>query len=767
MQHYITMPVIWIIGLSVILLFIPHLRRTILTKPIFTLLKHLKLLPEISETERVALRAGNNWIEKDLFSGNPNFKKILKESYPRLSKDEKTFIDTKAEKICEMTDDWKTFQDNNLSKEVWSYLKKEKFFGMNIPKKYGGLALSPLAQSTIVQKLATRSQTLAITVMVPNSLGPAELLQHYGTDLQKKYYLPRLANGQEVPCFALTEPLAGTDAASIRSEGTVFKDKKGTLKIRLNFEKRYITLGGVATLIGLAFQLKDPKKLLGDQKEIGITCAIVPADTKGIHVDRRHSPMGVPFINSPLFGENVEISIDHVIGGENGLGKGWKMLMESLAVGRGISLPAISAGGLQLVTRTVANYSQIRHQFNIPIGKFEGIQEVLAEIAGLSYLNESMRVFTAGAVGNKHYSSVVNGIVKYHSTEQFRKAINHGMDILGGAGICRGPNNLLSSPYIGAPIAITVEGANIVTRSLIQFGQGLIRSHPYAYDEIIALENGDVKAFDKAFWGHVAHFFINKFKLLGLGLSRGLLYIPSHIGFIGRWEQRLYWASSAFACFADVALLIYGGNLKRKEMISGRFGDALSYMYMATCILRRYKDEKKSKELKKYAEWGLLYCFEEMERAFKGILINMFPQIWLRPFVRISQFFVSVYPRFRTTTHDRLKYKMAVQLLDNLETKQALSDQVYIPKTDKEIMGLYEKTVKDMAKLSPLVDRLKQAVKTGILPKQPLDTLVSKAAKLKLLNKTEEKLLNDLFENMNAAVQVDHFPFSSRGKGTA
>ena len=332
MQHYITMPVIWIIGLLIILLSIPHLRRTILTKPIFTLLKHLKLLPEISETERVALRAGNNWIEKDLFSGNPNFKKILKESYPRLSKDEKTFIDTKAEKICEMTDDWQTFQDNNLSKEVWSYLKKEKFFGMNIPKKYGGLALSPLAQSTVVQKLATRSQTLAITVMVPNSLGPAELLQHYGTDLQKKYYLPRLANGQEVPCFALTEPLAGTDAASIRSEGTVFKDKKGTLKIRLNFEKRYITLGGVATLIGLAFQLKDPKKLLGDQKEIGITCAIVPADTKGIHVDRRHSPMGVPFINSPLFGENVEISIDHVIGGKNGLGKGWKMLMESLSL---------------------------------------------------------------------------------------------------------------------------------------------------------------------------------------------------------------------------------------------------------------------------------------------------------------------------------------------------------------------------------------------------------------------------------------------------
>jgi len=759
MQHYITMPTVWIIGGIVILLAVPYLRRMVLTRPIFALLKHLKLLPEISETERVALRAGNNWIEKDLFSGNPNFKKILKESYPSLSKEEKNFLDTKAEKLCEMTDDWQTFQDNDLSKEVWVYLKKEKFFGMNIPKKYGGLELSPLAQSTIVQKLATRSQTLAITVMVPNSLGPAELLQHYGTDLQKKYYLPRLAKGQEVPCFALTEPLAGTDAASIRSEGTVFKDKSGKIKIRLNFEKRYITLGGVASLIGLAFQLKDPKKLLGDQKEIGITCALVPADTKGIYVERRHNPMGVPFINSPLSGKNVEIGIDQVIGGKNGLGKGWKMLMESLAVGRGISLPAISAGGLQLVTRTVANYTQIRHQFDIPIGKFEGIQEVLAEISGLSYLNESMRVFTAGAVGNKHYSSVVNGIVKYHSTEQFRKAINHGMDILGGAGICRGPNNVLSSPYIGAPIAITVEGANIVTRSLIQFGQGLIRSHPYAYDEIIALEKGDINAFDKALWGHVSHFILNKIKLLGLGLSRGLLYIPSHFGFIGRWEQRLYWASTAFACFADAALLVFGGNLKRKEMISGRFGDALSYMYMATCLLRRYKSEQKSAELTKYAEWGLLYCFEEMERAFKGILINMFPQIWLRPFVRFVQIFVSVYPRFRSTTHDKLKHQMAVQLMDNPETKQSLSDYVYIPKTDKEIMGLYEKTVDDMVKLAPLVDRMKQAVKAGVLPKQPLDTLVSKAEKLKLVNKAEAKSLASLFENMTTAIQVDHFPF--------
>ncbi len=759
MEHYLTMPTVWIIGGIVILLAVPYLRRIVLTRPIFALLKYLKLLPEISETERVALRAGNNWIEKDLFSGSPNFKKILKESYPKLSKEEQHFLDIKAEKVCEMTDDWQAFQDNDLSKEVWSYLKKEKFFGMNIPKKYGGLELSPLAQSTIVQKLATRSQTLAITVMVPNSLGPAELLQHYGTDLQKKYYLPRLAEGQEVPCFALTEPLAGTDAASIRSEGTVFEDKSGKIKIRLNFEKRYITLGGVASLIGLAFQLKDPKKLLGDQKEIGITCALVPADAKGIYIERRHNPMGVPFINSPLSGKNVEIGIDQIIGGKNGLGKGWKMLMESLAVGRGISLPAISAGGLQLVTRTVANYTQIRHQFDIPIGKFEGIQEVLAEIAGLSYLNESMRVFTAGAVGNKHYSSVVNGIVKYHSTEQFRKAINHGMDILGGAGICRGPNNLLSSPYIGAPIAITVEGANIVTRSLIQFGQGLIRAHPYAYDEIIALENGDIKAFDKALWGHVSHFIVNKIKLLGLGLSRGLFYIPSHFGFIGRWEQRLYWASSAFACFADAALLVFGGNLKRKEMISGRFGDALSYMYMATCILRRYKDEKQSKELKKYAEWGLLYCFEEMERAFKGILINMFPQIWLRPFVRISQFFVSVYPRFCSTTHDRLNHKMAAQLLSNAETKQALSDHVYIPKTDKEIMGLYEKTVGDMSKLAPLVDRMKQAVKAGVLPKQPLDTLVPMAEKLKLVNKAEAKSLADLFENMTAAVQVDHFPY--------
>lgn len=758
MKDYLVSPFFWaFIGL-LILFCLPFIRKSLLTTPLFHLLKRLKLLPEISQTERIALRAGNNWIEKDLFSGSPNFKKIFKESYPKLSQKEKAFVASKVNKLCEMTDDWQTFQDNDLPPKVWNYLKKEKFFGMMIPKKYGGLQFSPLGQSTIVQKLATRSQTLAITVMVPNSLGPGELLLHYGTDKQKKYYLPRLAKGQEIPCFALTEPLAGTDAASLRSEGNVFKDQSGKLKIRINFEKRYITLGGVATLIGLAFQLKDPKKLLGRQENVGITCALIPADTKGVHVERRHNPMGVPFINSPISGKKVEIDIDQIIGGEKGLGQGWKMLMESLAVGRGISLPAISAGGVQLVTRTVANYSQIRHQFNVPIGKFEGIQEVLAKIAGLSYVNESMRVFTAGAVGNKHYSSVINGIVKYHSTEQFRQVINHGMDILGGAGICRGPKNLLASPYIGAPIAITVEGANIVTRSLIQFGQGIIRSHPYAYDEITALENGDIKAFDKALWAHVAHFLRNKVKVFFLGVTRGMIYIPRHWK-VGRWEQRLYWASTAFFCFADLALLIYGGRLKRKEMISGRFGDALSYLYMATCILRRYKSEGYSKEMKLYAEWGLLHCFEEMEKAFKGILTNMFPQIWLRPFVWITQFFVAFSPRFKSTPRDRLNHKMADQLLKDTATKKALSDQVYVPKTDKEIMGLYEQTVEKMAELDPLVHRLKQAVRAGVLPKQPLDTLVPKAAKLKLINKTQEKALAKLFADMIAAVQVDDFPF--------
>jgi acyl-CoA dehydrogenase len=744
-----------------VILFIPSVRRPFFTVPIFRVLRKLKLLPQISETERIALRAGNSWIEKDLFAGNPNFKKILNESYPSLSKTEKEFIEAEVNKVCEMTDDWQTFQENDLPKKVWDYLKKEKFFGMMIPKKYGGLEFSPLGQSTIVQKLATRSQTLAITVMVPNSLGPAELLLHYGTDKQKKHYLPRLAKGQDIPCFALTEPLAGTDASSIRSEGIVFKDKNGKLKIRLNFEKRYITLGGIASLIGLAFQLKDPKKLLGNKLEIGITCALIPSNTKGVFVERRHNPMGVPFINSPISGTNVEIDVDQVIGGQEGLGKGWKMLMESLAVGRGISLPAISAGGIQLVTRSTINYSQIRHQFDVPIGKFEGIQEVLAEIAGLSYLNEAMRVFTAGAVGNKHHSSVVNGIVKYHATEQFRTVINHGMDILGGAGICRGPNNLLASPYIGAPIGITVEGANIVTRSLIQFGQGLIRAHPYAYDEIIALENGDIKSFDAVLWKHISHFFFNKIKLFFLGITRGLFYLPYNKNWTGRWEQRLYWASTAFACFSDTALLIFGGNLKRKEMISGKFGDVLSYMYMATCILRRLKSENYDKKMKPYAEWGLLYCFEKIEYAFKEILINMFPQLWLRPIVKLSQIFISISPRFGCFSQDHLKRKMAQQLLQNRSIKENLSMQVYVPKTGKEIMGLYEKTVFKIAELDPLVQRLKEAVKAGILPRKPLDTLVQNAVKLKLLNKAEEKALTELFADMVAAVQVDHFPFKN------
>ena len=465
-------PVVLVLVLVPLILFnIKPVRRALVTKTLVNILKKLNILPEISETERVALEAGSTWVDKEIFSGKPDFKAIAREPYKKISGEALDFINGPCEEVCKMVDDWDVYKKGDLPKEVWDYLKKEKFFGMIISKEYGGLGFSAIANSEVVAKLSSRSAPLAITVMVPNSLGPAELLSHYGTKEQKEHYLPRLADGREIPCFALTEPGAGSDAGGMTSNGVVFKDSDGSIKIRLNWEKRYITLAAVATVLGLAVKLKDPDNLLGKGKFPGITCVLVPADSKGVILGQRHNPMGVPFYNCPTRGEDVVVGIDQIIGGAEYAGRGWQMLMECLAVGRSISLPAQSTGGTKLVARVAGAYSAIRKQFGLEIGKFEGIEEPLARIGGFSYLLEASRIFTVGAVDSGIKPSVVSAIAKYNSTELFRTAINDGMDILGGAAISRGPRNILANGYIAAPIGITVEGANILTRSMIIFGQ--------------------------------------------------------------------------------------------------------------------------------------------------------------------------------------------------------------------------------------------------------------------------------------------------------
>ena len=464
-------------GLSILLVF-PNLRQKILTPIIISLIKNLGLLPKISQTEKIALTSGTTWVDGELFSGNPDFKKIMEMSYPKLTTEEQNFIDNEVEELCKICVDYQVQIMRDLPPEVWQFLRDKKFFGMIIPKSYGGLGFSAFAHSCVIEKLASRSVPLAITAMVPNSLGPAELLLHYGTKSQQDYYLPRLADGRELPCFALTEPTAGSDATSIQSNGVIFKNENGDIKIRLNWKKRYITLGAYATVIGVAFQLRDPDKILSENSEIGITCALIPNNTAGVVQGRRHDPLATPFVNSPLNGNDVIIGLDSIIGEKDGLGKGWKMLMECLSAGRGISLPSTSSGGSKLATRVVTAYSMVREQFGTSIAKFEGIEEVLARIASRTYALDAMRAFTAGSVDSGAKPAVISAIAKYHSTEIFRQNINDAMDICAGGAIIRGPRNILANAYFSTPISITVEGSNIMTRSLIHFGQGAIMSHP-------------------------------------------------------------------------------------------------------------------------------------------------------------------------------------------------------------------------------------------------------------------------------------------------
>lgn len=599
------------------------LRVKLFTKPLFNFLNSKGMLPSISETEKTALRAGGVWMEGDLFSGRPDFEKIFANPYPKLSDEEQAFLDNEVEELCTMTDDWEVFQKRDLPAEVWSYLKEKRFLGMIIPKKYGGLGFSAYGHSCVIEKLATRSQVLAISVMVPNSLGPAELLLHYGHDKQKEHYLPRLADGREIPCFALTEPDAGSDAGSIQSQGTVFKNSSGKIKIKLQFEKRYITLGAIATVIGLAFVLKDPENILGTGENPGITCALVDAAKEGIDQSRRHDPLGVPFVNAPLVGKDVVISIDDIIGGKEGIGNGWKMLMESLAVGRGISLPSTSTGGSKLALFVASAYSDVRYQFGIAIGKFEGIAEVIGRMGADTYLLDAAKTFTIGAIDNGEKPAVANAIMKYQSTEKFRRNIIDAMDILGGAAISLGPKNLLAHAYFGAPVAITVEGANIMTRTLIQFGQGVIRCHPYAFGQIEALEQENAKAFDTMFFSHIKHVIRNGFRSFLLGITRGHLHRPKHGGITARYEQKLSWASAKFAFLSDTALGIMRAGLKRRESVSGRFADILAQMYMLTATLKRFREEGEKKEDEVLLKVAMENGFNEIDKAFAGIYQNL------------------------------------------------------------------------------------------------------------------------------------------------
>jgi acyl-CoA dehydrogenase len=744
----------WIVfGILALVFNLPPLRQKLITAYLVKAIATLKLLPNISDTEREAIEAGNVWVEGEFFTGKPDFKRLLNEPYPQLAPEAQLFLDYQVETVCQMATDWEIHSRKDLPSQVWQYLRQEGFFGMMIPTEYGGLGFSNLAYSTVMVKLASRSFTHTATVGVTNSLGPAKLLLHYGTRDQKNYYLPRLAKGLEIPCFALTEPLAGSDAGSITSNGVVFQGDDRQLYLRLNWSKRYITLATIATLMGLAFRLRDPDQLLGQEVDLGITCVLIPTNTPGVIIDRRHDPMGVPFYNSPTQGKDVVVAINQIIGGVEQAGQGWKMLMQSLAAGRGISFPATCTGIAKLTTRVTGAYGRVRQQFGLNIGRFAGVEEPLARIGGLTYLMEAARIYTVAAVDQGEQPAVVSAIAKYNFTELSRQIVNDGMDIMGGAGICRGPRNLLANIYSAIPIPITVEGANILTRTMIIFGQGVIRSHPYVYQEIAALQQGDVPAFDRVIWHHLGSLVRNFCRTILLSLSRGYLAPTSVSGATAKYYRRLAWASASFALFTDLSLIAYGGNLKRQEKITGRFADILAWLYLATATLCRFEAEGCHSDDLPLVHWSLQYAFFQIQQAFMGIFENM-----SLPGLGLVAAWWRLNPLGKMPS-DQLGHQIAQIMQTPGVLRDKLTKDIYLPDNPQEALGRLEQAMMLSVITESILQKIKIAIKEGKLPPEKPSALVRKAFEAKIISLDEVELLTQAEAARNDAIQVDSFTF--------
>lgn len=734
-----------IFALLAVVLLLPSFRIKLISSKLVNFINKNGLLPKISQTEQAALQAGTNWVEADFFKAEVNFKAINAQKVTTLTQEEQSFLDNEVNELCNMTSDWEIFQNRDLSPEVWQFIKEKKFFGMIIPKEYEGLGFSATAHSKVIEKLVSRSQVLAITIMVPNSLGPAELILKHGTLNQKEKYLKDLANGKLVPCFGLTEPNAGSDATSITSNGVIFKDVNDELKIRLNFEKRYITLGNVATLIGLAFVLKDPEHLLGDKEDLGITFAVFDSKLEGIDNSKRHDPLGIPFVNSPLYGKDVIIDMENIIGETSGIGKGWQMLVESLSIGRGISLPSVSLGGSKLALNVVASYSQLREQFGLSINHFEGVEEKIAKIAAFTYMLNASRNYTLDAIDDGIKPGVINSIMKYHATEKFRTVINDSMDVLGGSAIIRGENNLLAHAYFALPISITVEGANILTRNLMQFGQGLIKSHPYIYKQIEALNSNNVEAFDKVFFSHVGLVYSAFCKSLAYYLTRG--QISCQKGNFQRYKQKLSWVSAEFTLLTNIALGILGPSLKKRENISARFGDILSNCYLITATLREFEVNPNEKD-ELLVDYICNYCFNEIQIAREEIITNIGYLGYLLPIVKVNPFSIKA--------KDKLNEKI-VKNLSNQDYLQGLTSTLFISKDETDRLAKLQLAVKLNKECENSFKILKDAIKNGTIKKDNPQNMTKELLEKNLLTKEEIEKMLEAHTLKQEVISVDSF----------
>jgi acyl-CoA dehydrogenase len=733
-------------------------------------------IPRMSATEREALEAGTVWVERELFSGRPDFRRMLRESYPALSPREQAFLDGPVAEVCRMLDPWELARCRELPPAIWEFLKRHRFFGLTIPEEHGGLGFSALGASSVFGQLASRSLALSAIVLIPNSVGPGELLLAYGTEEQKRFYLPRLARGEEIPCFALTEPEAGSDAASLTSHGILFRGpggntadsgETGRLWLRLHWEKRYITLAPVATLLGLAFRLRDPENLLGRGEDLGITVALIPAATPGVRIGRRHDPMGVPFPNGPTSGVDVLVPADQILGGIEHAGRGWRMLMEALSAGRAISLPAQSVGGAKRIARTVGAYAAIRRQFGMPIGRFEGIEEPLARIAGLTYLMEAARVYTCGAIDAGEKPAVVSAILKLQETELARALTQDGMDVLGGAGLCRGPRHLLPDGPAGAAIGITVEGANILTRSLILFGQGALRCHPYLLREMRAHEAGDRREFRRALMGHAVSIVRNLARAAFLGITRGRLARSPVPGPTARCYRKLAWASARFAALADLALLALGGRLKASEKLSGRFADALSFLFLGFAALRRFEAEGRREEDLPLVLWAVEESLARVQAAFDGIYRN-FPRFGaLGALLRGPGALWSRANPIASPPSDARGARLAAILQTPGAQRDRLTAGIDLPDDPAEPLGRLERAFRLVAESAGIEKRVQEASRRGELPPEPVLALLERAVAARVITRAEADFVREAEAARQEALAVDSFTLEEYLRGTS
>ncbi|MGB5729180.1 MAG: acyl-CoA dehydrogenase [Thiogranum sp.] len=756
---------VWLVFIpAALVLGVPSIRRNIISGPFMEQFR--RMMPAMSDTEREALEAGSTWWEAELFSGRPDWNKLLDYPTPRLSAEEQTFIDGPVNQLCSMIDDWEiTEQLHDLPQPVWDFLKQQRLFGMIIPKQYGGLEFSAYGHSCVVMKIASRSITAAVTTMVPISLGPAQLLLHYGSEEQKKYYLPRLARGEEIPCFALTGPDAGSDAAAMPDKGVVCRQEfegKDQLGIRLNWEKRYITLGPVATVLGLAFKLYDPDQLLGSDKELGITLALIPTDTPGIDIGSRHFPLNQSFMNGPNRGKDVFIPIDWIIGGQARIGQGWRMLMECLADGRSISLPALSCGGGKLASRATGAYAAVRKQFKTPIGKFEGVAEVLGRIAGNTYAMDAARGLTTLALDSGEKPSVASAIVKYHLTERMRRVIDDAMDVHGGRGICMGPRNYLGRIYQAVPISITVEGANILTRSLIIFGQGAIRCHPYLLKEMQTAQQREPIGFDRALFGHV--------KLLLSNLARGVFHSLSGARFVkapvtgeeAGYYRKLTRMSAVFAVTAEAALLTLGGTLKRKESLSARLGDVLSHLYLASAALKRFADQGRQPADRPLLEWAVRDSLYEAQQKLFEVYDNL-PARWLG---RMLKWMLFPYGASYRAANDALLQRAANVILRWGSARERLTEGLFVSEDDHESLSQLEVALEKASAAQAVLSHLRKAMRNGQLASGDPEHCLVAAVSAGVIDEREAAQVRAAVAARQRVIGVDEFPANYWNKET-